>query len=214
MIAYASWKLKPYEKNYPTHDLELAAVVFALNIWRHYLYGIHCVVFTDHQSLKYLFSQKDLNIRQTRWLKFLKDYDINFQYHASKANVVANALSRRPCPTLNYLIELPVDLCEEFQKLKLNVIAPIAKSIVHAMKAQPTLIKEIHVAQATDPQLERIREEILVGKVPGFVIHEDSTIRSHNRVCVSVVEELKKKILDEGHNTPHSTHSGENSIRT
>jgi len=78
VIAYASRQLKSHEKNYPTHDLKLALVVFVLKIWRHYLYSVHCEVFTDHQSLKYLFSQKDLNLRQTRWLEFLKDYDINF----------------------------------------------------------------------------------------------------------------------------------------
>ena len=77
---------------------------------------------------------------------------------------------------------------------------------------QPTLIEEIRVAQAMDPQLERIKEEILVGKVSGFVIHEGGTIRFHNRVCVSTVVELKKKILDEGHNTPHSVHLGGNKL--
>ena len=66
-MAYASQQLKTHERNYPTHDLELAAIVFALKIWRHYLYGVHCKIFTDHQSLKYLFSQKDLNLRQTTW---------------------------------------------------------------------------------------------------------------------------------------------------
>ena len=78
VIAYASRQLKTHEWNYPAHDLELAAVVFTLKIWRHSLYGVHCEIFTDHQSLKHLFSQKDLNLRQTRWLELLKDYDINF----------------------------------------------------------------------------------------------------------------------------------------
>ena len=80
------------------------------------------------------------------------------------------------------------------------------------LKAQPILIEEIQVAQAMDPQLEQIREEILVGKAPGFVIHEDGTIRFHNQVCVPTVETLKKKILDEGHNTPHSVHPGGNKL--
>jgi len=97
-------------------------VVFALKIWRHFLHGVHCEVFTDHQSLKYLFSQKDLNLRQTRWLEFLKVYDINFQYHLGKANVVAHALSHRPYPAVSCLIELPVDLYEEFRRMELNVI--------------------------------------------------------------------------------------------
>ena len=75
VIAYGSRQLKVHEKNYPTHDLELAAVVFALKIWRHYLYGAHCKIYTDHKSLKYLFTQKELNMRQRRWLELVKDYD-------------------------------------------------------------------------------------------------------------------------------------------
>ena len=124
--------------------------MFALETWRHYLYGVHCEVFTDHQSLKYLFSQKDINLKQTRWLKFQKAYDVHFQYYPDKANVVADAWSRRPQLTLNCLLELPVDLCEVFQKMELNVITPGTKSMLYAMEAQPSLIEEIRVAQATD----------------------------------------------------------------
>ena len=94
VIAYASRQLKVHEKNYPTHDLELAAVVFALKLWRHYLYGVHVDVFTDHKSLQYVFTQRELNLRQRRWLELLKDYDMNVHYHPGKANVVADALSR------------------------------------------------------------------------------------------------------------------------
>src|SRR4051812_48683200 len=95
VVAYASRQLRIHEKNYPTHDLELAAVVFALKIWRHYLYGARFEVFSDHKSLKYLFDQKELNMRQRRWLEFLKDYDFSLNYHPGKANVVADALSQK-----------------------------------------------------------------------------------------------------------------------
>ena len=95
VIAYASRQLKDHEKNYLTHDLELVAVVHALRIWRHYLYGTQFKLFTDHQSLKYIFSQKELNLRQRRWVKLMKDYDFTLQYHPKKANVVADALSRK-----------------------------------------------------------------------------------------------------------------------
>ncbi|GJX18583.1 putative reverse transcriptase domain-containing protein [Tanacetum coccineum] len=94
VIAYASRQLKVYEKNYTTHDLELGSVVFALKIWRHYLYGTRCTVFTDHKSLQHILDQKELNMRQHRWLELLSDYDCDIRYHPGKANIVANALSR------------------------------------------------------------------------------------------------------------------------
>jgi len=115
-------------------------------------------------------------LRQTRWLEFLKDYDVHFQYHPGKANVVADTLSNRSYQTLNCLLALPDALCKEFRRLELNMIIPGAKPMLCALDVQPTLVEEIRTAQATDPQLERIRENILVGKAPGFVIHEDGII--------------------------------------
>ncbi|GJZ68113.1 putative reverse transcriptase domain-containing protein [Tanacetum coccineum] len=94
VIAYASRQLKPNEENYTTHDLKLGAVVFALKIWRHYLYGTKCTVFTDHKSLQYILDQKELNMRQRRWLELLADYDCEIRYHPGKENVIADALSR------------------------------------------------------------------------------------------------------------------------
>ncbi|CAA0835184.1 Uncharacterized mitochondrial protein AtMg00860, partial [Striga hermonthica] len=104
VVAYASRQLKPHEQNYPTHDLELAAVVHALKISRHYLYGGRCEIFTDHKSLQYIFTQKELNMRQRRWLELVKDYDCSIQYHPGKANVVADALSRKVKGDLTYVI--------------------------------------------------------------------------------------------------------------
>ncbi|GJS26712.1 putative reverse transcriptase domain-containing protein [Tanacetum coccineum] len=95
VIAYASRQLKVHEENYATHDLELGAIVFALRLWRHYLYGTKCVVFTDHKSLQYILNQKELNLRQRRWIELLSDYDCEIRYHPGKANVVADALSRK-----------------------------------------------------------------------------------------------------------------------
>ncbi|WKA08988.1 hypothetical protein VitviT2T_026667 [Vitis vinifera] len=95
VVAYASRQLKQHEWNYPTHDLELAVVVFALKTWRHYLYREKFEVYSDHKSLKYIFTQKDLNSRQRRWMETLEDYDFALHYHPRKANVVVNALSRK-----------------------------------------------------------------------------------------------------------------------
>nr|GFC86519.1 putative reverse transcriptase domain-containing protein [Tanacetum cinerariifolium] len=95
VISYASRQLKIHEKHYTTHDLELGAVVFALKIWRHYLYGTKCTVFTDRKSLQHILNQKDLNMRQRRWLEFLSDYDCEICYHPGKENVVADALSMK-----------------------------------------------------------------------------------------------------------------------
>nr|XP_029144801.1 uncharacterized protein LOC112708782 [Arachis hypogaea] len=120
VVAYASRQLRPHERNYPTHDLELAAIVFALKIWRHYLYGVKFQVFSDHKSLKYLFEQKELNMRQRRWMELLKDYDFELNYHPGKANVVADALSRKSlCAAWMMLRE--EELLRAFQGLKLGI---------------------------------------------------------------------------------------------
>ena len=95
VVAYGSRQLKNYERNFPTHNMELAALVFALKIWHHYLYGEQFEVFSDHKSLKYIFTQWDLNMRQRRWMEFLEDYDFTLHYHPSKENVVADALNRK-----------------------------------------------------------------------------------------------------------------------
>src|SRR6187551_1985898 len=122
VVAYASRQLRKHEENYPTHDLELAAVVHALKIWRHYLIGNKCDIYTDHKSLKYFFTQSELNMRQRRWLELIKDYDLNIQYHPGKANVVADALSRKSyCNNLMVQQEQP-ELHKELESLRLEIV--------------------------------------------------------------------------------------------
>ena len=117
VISYASRKFKVHEKNYPTHDLELAAVVFALKMWRHCLYGVHVDVFTDHKSLQYVFTQKELNLRQRRLLEFLKDYYMSMHYHPGKANVMADALSRLSMGSVAHVDEERKKLVKDVHRL-------------------------------------------------------------------------------------------------
>ncbi|KAG8500640.1 hypothetical protein CXB51_002642 [Gossypium anomalum] len=121
VVAYASRELKPHEKNYPTHDLELAAIVFALKIWRHYLFGERCHVYSDHKSFKYLMTQRDLNLRQRRWLELLKDYELVIDYHPGKANVVADALSRKSLFALRAMNKVDDELIAKRAECASNV---------------------------------------------------------------------------------------------
>jgi hypothetical protein len=123
MVAYASRQLGKHEVNYLTHDLELAAVVHALKILRHYLMGKRCEPYIDHKSLKYIFTQSNLNIRQRRWLELIKDYDHRINYHPGKANVVDDALSCRSHVSRLVVDSMPFELCEEFDKLNLRIVA-------------------------------------------------------------------------------------------
>ena len=120
VIAYASRQLRKHEANYPTHDLELAAVVHALKIWRHYLLGNVCHIYTDHKSLKYIFTQPELNMRQRRWLELIKDYNLEVHYHPGKANVIADALSRKS--HCNSLLEADYHLAHLLHPTVLHII--------------------------------------------------------------------------------------------
>jgi hypothetical protein len=122
VIAYASRQLRRHEEHYPTHDLELAAVVHALKIWHHYLLGNTCHLYTDHKSLKYIFTQSELNMRQRRWLELIKHYDLEIHYHPGKANVVADALSRKASCHCLTVGTSDTTLCLAMEKLNLGMI--------------------------------------------------------------------------------------------
>jgi ribonuclease HI len=123
VVVYASRQLRKHEEKYLTHDMELVAVVHALKIWRHYIIGKRCEVYSDQKSLKYIFTQPDLNLRQRRWLERIKDYDLGINYHPGKANVVADALSRRSHLNLLATRELLPEFCKEFEKLNLRSVS-------------------------------------------------------------------------------------------
>ena len=151
VVSYASGQLKPHELKYATHDLELAAVVHALKTWRHFPIGNHCEVYTDHKSLKYIFTQKELNLRQMRWLELIKDYDMKLHYHPGKANVVADALSRKSYVNTLMTGGLPKELVHE---LCLEIVP---RGYVAALEIQSTLMDKIREAQKTDKEIYEIK---------------------------------------------------------
>ncbi|KAI3747092.1 hypothetical protein L6452_09537 [Arctium lappa] len=183
VIAYASRQLKVHEVNYPTHDLELAAVVFALKLWRHYLYGTKCNLYTDRKSLKHIFNQKELNMRQRRWLELLKDYDCELLYHPGKVNVVADALSRKVCGG--------------------NSRATFAR-----IEVTSTLIDRIK-----ESQVEAWLEENLKGEVMAkqhLLLTEDSRgVKLFNgRVWVPKIGGNRELLLEDAHKLKYSIHPG------
>ena len=194
VVAYASRQLKPHEKNYPTHDLELAAIVFALKIWRHYLYGEMCFIYTDHKSLKYLPSQRELNLRQRRWMELIKDYDCVIDYHPGKANVVADALSRKTVQTLRAL-NAHLSLSDD-------------GTIVVKLIARPNLLNRVLEAQKKDEKISAIMKQIGDGKETEFEVKGDRSLYYKDMVCVPNYCELKKAILDEAHNGSFAIHPG------
>ncbi|WVZ81075.1 hypothetical protein U9M48_028499 [Paspalum notatum var. saurae] len=205
VIAYASRQLRKHEVNYSTHDLELAAVVHALKIWRHYLFGNRCEIYTDHKSLKYIFTQNELNMRQRRWLELIKDYDLEIHYHPGKANVVANALSRKSYVNMAVAFQMPLERCAEFESLNLGFVH---HTTVATFEAEPTLEQEIRKHQKTDEKIQEIREQIKVDKAPHFREDEQGTVWYKNRICVPEVDSIKKLILSEAHDTAYSIHPG------
>jgi hypothetical protein len=173
VIAYASRQLKRHEEHYPTHDLELAAVVHALKIWRHYLLGNTCRIYTDHKSLKYILTQSELNMRQRRWLELIKDYDLEVHYHPGKANVVADALSRKS--RYNCLLAEPliVTLCQEMKRMNLGIIqhGTIANLILES-----AIQSQIVDAQKVNKGIAHIKERVEAGKATCFRIDEKGVL--------------------------------------
>jgi hypothetical protein len=138
VVSYASHQLRKHEENYPTHDLELAVVVHALKICRHYLIGHRCEIYSDHKSLKYIFTQTDLNLRQRRWLELIKNYDLGINYHPGKANVVADAMSQRKYCKATFARRMRLELRGEIKYLNFTIVNDVAV----ATEIKPTLEAE------------------------------------------------------------------------
>ena len=152
--------MKPHEKRYPVHDLELAAVILALKPWWHYLYGEKCKVYTDHKSLKYIFTQKELNMRQRRWLKLIKDYDLEILYHPGKANVVTDALSRRRNYGVAALLSEQKSILEELRRLDVEVLTENVQTNLASLQLQHSLLQQIKETHKNDLEREALLEMI------------------------------------------------------
>ncbi|GJU48854.1 putative nucleotidyltransferase, ribonuclease H [Tanacetum coccineum] len=172
-----------HEKNYTTHDLDLGAVVFALKMWRHYLYDTKCVVFTDHKSLQHILDQKELNMRQRRWLKLLSDYDCKIRYHPGKANVVADALSQK----------------ERSKPLRVHALV---------MTIGLNLPKQISSAQSEARKEENFINEDLHGMINKLEPHADGTLCLNNRSWIPRFGDLRALIFHESHKSKYSIYPG------
>ncbi|CAA0819881.1 Unknown protein, partial [Striga hermonthica] len=187
VVAYASRQLKPHEQNYPTHDLDL----------------------------QYIFTQKELNMRQCRWLELVKDYDCSIQYHPGKANGVADALSRKVTGDLTYVITQQSPLMHEFARMQLQAIDALPTAVsgstsasVSAMQLQPTLRERIRREQASDEFVRVMEAKVRAGRVQDFQLGADGALEFRGRIVVPKAEALRKEILSEAHTTPYLAHPG------
>jgi hypothetical protein len=205
VVAYASSQLRKHKEKYPTHDLELATVVHAFRIWRHYIIGKRCEVYSDHKRLKYIFTQADLNLRQQRWLELIKDYDLGINYYLGKANVVADALSRRSYLNMLATRELLPEFCEEFEMLNLGWVS---NTEVVVMEVDSTLEYDIRKGQLRDAMIQEIKEQIKEDKAPEFIVDDQGTLWYKKCLCVPEIKEIRELILCEAHDSAYTIHPG------
>nr|GEW25844.1 putative reverse transcriptase domain-containing protein [Tanacetum cinerariifolium] len=187
LIAYASRQLKIHDKNYITHDLELRAVVFALKMWRHYLYRTRCIVFTDHKSLPHILDQKELNMRKRRWLELLSDYDCDIRYHPGKANVVAEALSRKD----RYR---PLRVRALVMTMGLNLPKKILEAQTEVLKPKNLNAKDVGGMIKKDLPKEKLEPRA------------DGTLCLNNRSWVPCFGDLRTLIMHESYKSKYSIH--------
>src|SRR4051812_26347426 len=207
VVAFGSRHLKDHERNYPTHDLELGSVVFALKSWRHYLYGEDFVVFSDHKSLGYIFTQKDLNMRQRRWLEYLADYTFTMHYHPGKANVVADALSRRSYTTLSSLLVRSQRITPDLRGLLHARSWESRKDRLFSMVALPSLLAKVKASQFGDDEAESFCAKLMEGHVlTGWSLDQEGYLLRNGRIYVPAA--CRGEVLREHHCSRFAVHPG------
>ena len=167
--------------------------------------GQRCEVYTDHKSLKYIFTQPDLNLRQRRWLELVKDYDLGINYHPGKANVVADALSRKPSSVNTLWGRLHPELRKEVIQLNLVLCDSMTTK---TLEVTPTLVAEVKEAQTQDAEIRLIKEKIRQGRAEHFHTDDQEVLWFKNRICVPDQNNLRQKILREAHESAYSIHPG------
>ncbi|WRX22763.1 Ribonuclease H domain - like 10 [Theobroma cacao] len=196
VVAYASRQLKKHEMNYPTHNLELAAVVFALKILRHYLYGERCQIFTDHKSLKYLLTHKELNLRQRRWLELIKDYDLVIDCHLGKANVVADALSCKSSSSLASLQNSYLLMLLQMKSLGIQLSNGENGILLASFVVRPSLLNQIRELHKSDDELKWEVQKLRDGETNEFRLGDDGILMLGDRVCVPKDDQLRRSGKD------------------
>jgi hypothetical protein len=167
------------------------------------LIGHKCDIYTDHKSLKYIFTQSELNLRQRRWLELIKDYDLEVHYHPKKANVVADALSRKSYANGLQLTFIHAELQAEIEHLNLGFINNVMELAI-----EPTLEQDIRKRQLEDGKLKEIADNVVLGKAPDFGLDENGTLWFGKRICVPEVKAIHDTILQEAHDSAYSIHPG------
>jgi hypothetical protein len=197
VISYSSRQLRHHEEHYLTHNLELAAVVMALRMWRRYLLGNVVHIYMDHKRLKYIFTQPDLNMRQLRWLELIKDYELEVYYHSGKVDVLSH---KAHC---NYLPAV----CLTREESSTRVLPNLS---LFNITLTPTLRAEIIATQKDDEGMGHIKRRMREGDRKVACFHEDAegTLWFKERLVVPKREALKKRILDEAHTSRYSIHPG------
>ena len=211
VVSYASRQLKAHEGRYPVHDLELAAIVFALKIWRHYLFGETFDLYTDHKSLKYLFSQRDLNLRQTRWMEFISTYDFQILYTPGKANVVADALSRTYA-RLSALRTREWRCLESLVHSDFSIRQEGDRVVLSSVSLQPELIRSIIESQGRCSESRGHVADLVIDSlddVPSdWSVDSEGGLRYVGRLFVPDLDDLRLRVLDEAHRSRFTIHPG------